>query len=97
MIVEHGVRRFALGKRYDAEQQSLPLLAEVWKAKQLAEPSEDLPDDFPYRDRLIATGYYLGLADLAGATVDELTEFGCGTIGYYEACEIVRAYELQDG
>jgi hypothetical protein len=63
----------------------------MWRAKQLAEPTDPLPDDFPFRGRLIATGYYLGLADLAGVTVDELLEIGCGVFSFEEAAAIVAA------
>ncbi len=81
-------RRFALGKRWEAEEMGQPIIALMWRAKQLAADTEVFPDGFPFAARLAATDYYLGLADLAGAYPEELTQFG---FGYAEALTILAA------
>jgi hypothetical protein len=88
VAVEHAARRYALGKRWWAEQTGDTGLADMWRDKQIAEATDPLPAGFPFRAALIATGYYLGLADLAGATADELAEF---CFGYTEAEAIIAA------
>jgi hypothetical protein len=67
-------RRYYLGKRLEAAVRGSSL-AEVWQAKQEAEPGTSLAADFPYRSRLVAAGYST-VEDLDGATVDELKQAG---------------------
>jgi hypothetical protein len=69
------VRRYYLAKRHAALDNGDKALELVWEGKQLAEPGEALPTDFPYAARLIALGY-VALEDLAGADAEELTDQG---------------------
>lgn len=81
------VRRFYLAKRHAAAEVGDAALELVWAGKQEAEPGTPLPDDFPYRARLVARGYS-ALEDLSGADECELTEQGFTT---REASQILTA------
>lgn len=81
-------RRYYLGKRQQAEQSENDL-ADVWRAKQEAESGEELPDDFPYAERLAEAGY-VAFDDLDGADAAELVAQGFTT---REATAILAAAE----
>lgn len=68
----NGPRRYYLRKAQQAERDGDAGLAGAWRAKQRALPSLPLPADFPFAKELAEQGY-LGLEDLNGATVTELS------------------------
>jgi len=68
-------RRYYLGKRRKALEVQDNALADVWRAKQEAEPGQALALTFPHRSKLEALGYTT-VEDLDGANQDELISAG---------------------
>lgn len=66
------VRRYYLLKRLAARQECEE--EGVWLGKQEGQPGTALPDDFPFRSKLVEAGYSTS-EDLDGASPDELYEF----------------------
>ena len=71
MAEYRSARRYYLFKRCEAAALS-DGNAEVWQAKQEAEPGTALPADFPHLSALQAAGYTTD-TDIDGADVAELT------------------------
>lgn len=71
-------RRYYLGKRLEARRRLEFALEATWRAKQEAEPSTPLAEDFPSKATLETAGYTTQ-EDLFGATQDELIWAGLST------------------
>ncbi len=82
-------RRYYLGKSRKLREREEEGLADVFSAKQNAEPGADLPSGFPHSEALEACGYTT-IEDLDGASETELSAAG---FSVSESSEILTELE----
>lgn len=82
-------RRYYLGKRQQANERGDISVADVWRAKQEAEPGTALAATFPHRSKLEPLGYTT-TEDIDGANEEELMSAG---LTRREAAAVLAALE----